>query len=687
MTSHPARDPRYDILFEPVRIGPKTARNRFYQVPHCNGMGHRDPTNLAGMRGMKAEGGWSVVCTEETEIHPSSEVSPAQEGRLWGDEDIRQHLRVVEAIHAHGSLAGCQLVYNAPRTNLVSRMVPMGVAAGPVLSEWMEPMQARAMDKADIADVRRWHRKAAIRARDAGYDLVYVYGGHGLTLIQTFLSRATNDRGDEYGGSITNRMRLLRELIEEVKDAVGDTCAVPVRIAVEEDRPDGLTLEEMQEVVGTLGELPDLWDFCMGSWPRDSQTARFADEGFQEDHIRGLKQLTSKPVVGVGRFTSPDAMVSQIRRGVLDMIGAARPSIADPFLPKKIEEGRIDDIRECIGCNICVAADNQSVQIRCTQNPTMGEEWRRGWHPEKIAPKGSDALVLVVGAGPAGLEAAHQLGKRGYQVVLAEATGTLGGRAKAEATLPGLASWARVADYRITQIDKLANVEVYRGSDLTEQDILDFGAQHVAIATGADWARDGWGRSHLHGLPIAEGTAILTPADVIAGARPGGPVVVYDDDHYAIGGAVAEALAQGGAQVTLVTPAPLVSHWTRNTLEQGAIEARLVRAGIRIVTRGLATGIGPEGLALVSNLTGEASRIAGQVVLVGARRQRDALLHGLRARQAEWADAGIASVAAIGDAQAPGMLVHAVFAGHLYARDLDRVVDPDLVPFRRDLPQ
>src|SRR5699024_2001560 len=165
-------------------------------------------------------------------------------------------------------------------------------------------------------------------------------------------------------------------------------------------------------------------------------------------------------------------MVSQIRRGVMDMIGAARPSIADPFLPKKIEEGRIDDIRECIGCNICVAADNQSVQIRCTQNPTMGEEWRRGWHPEKIAPKGSDARILVVGAGPAGLEAAHQLGKRGYGVVLAEATGTLGGRARAEASLPGLASWGRVADYRITQIDKLQNVEVYPGSDLTAQNVL-----------------------------------------------------------------------------------------------------------------------------------------------------------------------------------------------------------------------
>ena len=134
-----------------------------------------------------------------------------------------------------------------------------------------------------------------------------------------------------------------------------------------------------------------------------------------------MKGKTGKPVVGVGRFTSPDTMVRQIRSGVLDLIGAARPSIADPFLPKKIEEGRIDEIRECIGCNVCVATYAEGVPIRCTQNPTMGEEWRRGWHPERITAPGSDDRVLVVGAGPAGLECARALGQRGYGVTLADA--------------------------------------------------------------------------------------------------------------------------------------------------------------------------------------------------------------------------------------------------------------------------
>jgi dimethylamine/trimethylamine dehydrogenase len=198
-----------------------------------------------------------------------------------------------------------------------------------------------------------------------------------------------------------------------------------------------------------------------------------------------VKKITSKPVVGVGRFTSPDTMVSQVKRGILDMIGAARPSIADPFLPRKIEEGRPDDIRECIGCNVCVASNGNGVPLRCTQNPTMGEEWRRGWHPEIIAPKASDDSVLIVGAGPAGLECARALGQRGYSVHLAEATTELGGRVLHEAKLPGLNEWIRVRDYRVGQIERMANVSVYRDSRLTAADVQEFAAARVVLATGA----------------------------------------------------------------------------------------------------------------------------------------------------------------------------------------------------------
>lgn len=681
------RDPRHDILFSPIQIGPKRARNRFYQVPHCNGMGHRMPQALAAMRGMKAEGGWAVVCTEEVEIHASSEVAPAIEGRIWSDGDIPAHAHVVEAIHAHGALAGIELVYNAPRANLFSRVPAMGVRAGPVNSEWLEPTQARAMDKADIAAVRRWHRQAALRAMQAGYDLIYVYAGHNLALAQQFLSRANNDRLDEYGGSLTNRLRFLRELLCDTHDAIGHACAVPLRIAVEEMHlHNGLDRAEMEDVVAELADIPDLFDFCMGSWAADSRTSRFAAEGFQDEFVRGLKALTTKPVVGVGRFTSPDAMVAQIHSGVLDFIGAARPSIADPFLPIKIELGRYDDVRECIGCNICVAGDMQSVPLRCTQNPTMGEEWRKNWHPERIAPKASDKRVLIVGAGPAGLEAAMSLGRRGYTVALAEATTELGGRVRREASLPGLRGWLRVVDYRLGQIAKLPTIEVFRSSELQVDDVFAYGAAHIAIASGARFRRDGVGRHHPVPLAIADEARVLTPDDVLDGAVCTGDVVVYDDDHYAIGGAIAEKLAKAGARVTLVTPAPLVSYWTQMTLEQAAIEARLVAAGVRLRTRMTALAIEAGVFRGRDDVTQAHHELrADDCVVVASRESINTLAIDLQRRRSEWADAGVETVTLIGDALAPSQIVHAVYSGHLYARTLDETIDPDSPPFQREL--
>ena len=467
----PQRDPFYDILFEPLQIGPLKAKNRFYQVPHCNGMGYLRPKTLAAMRGIKAEGGWAVVCTEEVEIHATSDNGIAAEGRLWDDADIPALTKMTEAVHEHDALAGIELVHGGfSNSNHYSRIPP--IAPSMISVNNYDPVQARSMTKADIRDFRKWHRQAALRAKQADFDLIYVYAGHCLTLLMHFLSRRFNQRTDEYGGSMENRVRLFREVIEDTKEAVGDKCAVAVRFAVDELLgPKGITSEnEGREVVEMLAELPDLWDVNISEWENDSATSRFEKEGFQETYIGFVKSLTSKPVVGVGRYTSPDKMVSLIKQGVMDMIGAARPSIADPFLPKKIEEGRLDEIRECIGCNICVAGDWLAVPMRCTHNPTMGEEWRRGWHPERIEPRKSNEGVLIVGGGPAGLECALALGNRGYRVILAESCEELGGRVIRESRLPGLAEWGRVRDYRLGLLEKLENVTIYCGSKLSAED-------------------------------------------------------------------------------------------------------------------------------------------------------------------------------------------------------------------------
>ncbi|WP_395020678.1 FAD-dependent oxidoreductase [Dongia sp.] len=683
------RDPRYDILFEPVKIGPLTAKNRFYQVPHCNGQGYRDPSAMIKMRQNKAAGGWAVICTEQVEIHHTSEITPFIELRMWDDRDLPIFERIARVVHDQGALAGTELAYSGMNgANFTTRETPLGPSHLPIATFTYDPMQARAMDQADIRDLRRWHRNAAIRAKRAGFDIVYVYAAHGFSVFQHFLSRRYNHRSDEYGGSLENRMRLLREVTEDTKEAVGDTCAVAVRFAMEELMgPDGITKSEAEEVIGRMGEVPDLWDLTMGSWDIDSRTSRFVEEAGEEEYVRGVKALTSKPVVGVGRFTSPDQMVRQIKQGLLDFIGAARPSIADPFLPKKIEEGRIEDIRECIGCNICVSGDMTMSPSRCTQNPAMGEEWRKGWHPEFIRAKESEARVLIVGAGPAGLEAARALGQRGYDVALAEATTELGGRVAREQKLPGLSAWGRVKDYRALQLSKMANVEIFYDSRLDAAQVLEFGFGQVLVATGSTWRRDGVAHSHTLPMPIAADAEILTPDDLMAGKRPvGKTVTLYDDDHYYMGGVLAELLQREGFVVTLVTPATEVSNWARNTMEQFKIQARLLELGVEIVTGRAVSAVRKGGIETACVFTSRTDkRAADSVVMVTARLPNDRLYLDMKAREKDWADAGIIGVKCAGDAWAPSTIAGAVYGGRRYAEEMDAPPIGDALPFRREI--
>ena len=676
---------RYAVLFEPVKIGAVTAPNRFYQVPHCNGMGHVRPRSEAANRGMKAEGGWGVIATQETEIHPTSDLSPFAENRLWDEADIPALRLMTDAVHAHGSLAAVELAYNGNHAqNLLSR-APV-LAPSDMSVDYPFPKQARAMDKTDIRNLRRWHRAAALRAREAGFDIIYVYAGHRMTLAQHFLLPHMNQRTDEYGGSLENRVRLTRELLEETHEAVGDICGVAFRFAVDEMLgAEGMQAqEEGRAIVEMLAEMPDLWDVNVSEWANDSVTTRFQPEdGYQNDYISFVKGLTSKPVVGVGRLGNPDLMVSMINKGIVDMIGAARPSIADPFLPKKIEEGRIDEIRECIGCNICVSADSLGVSIRCTQNPTQGEEWRRGWHPEVIAPRKSEAETLVIGAGPAGLECAMQLARRGYGVTLAEAAAEPGGRVARESSLPGLGAWARVVDYRLHDLSQRANARLFMESRLSAEDVLELGIGHVFVATGAHWRDDGIGRNTQRTPPELDGSVpVFTPDDIMAGHLPeAGPVLLYDDDHAYLGGVLAEKLAEAGLAVILATPESVVSHFTTLTLEQHRVQARLIELGvdIRCNRRLAALAKGQAGLAC--SYTGQVQNVECAAALLVTERRRETAIHdALR-------DKGLSTLELIGDAAMPGLIADAVFAGHMAARNFER--DPAQVDaewFRREIP-
>src|SRR6202789_188780 len=495
---------------------------------------------------------------------------------------------MTDAVHEHGALAGVELWHGGGsafnRTNRTPPMSPSGISWMATHVGFMSNQRSRVMDAADIRNLIRWQADAARRARTAGFDIIYVYAGMGY-LPYEFLLPEWNRRTDAYGGSVKNRVRIVRELLEATKDAVGDTCAVALRISLEElrARPSERAPSEAHEVVALLADLPDLWDVKMDSSPTDCAPSRFSPEGSHEPVIDFVKRLTSRPVVGVGRFTSPDTMVSQIKRGVLDLIGGARASIADPFLPSKIDGGREQDIRECIGCNICISSWHDGVPVRCTQNPTAGEEWRRDWHPERVARAASDASALVVGGGPSGLECALTLGRRGYAVTRADSAREFGGRLRFETRLPGLATWGRVRDWRLSQLAQLSNVTLYPGNELDVEQILELEQTHVVIATGARWSRMLYSAMEV---PLAEldVPGVYTPDDVAAGAKLEAPLVVFDFDNYYLGGVLAEHLAAAGGPVSYVTPAGHASAWTIMTNEQPQVHRALARANVALHT-------------------------------------------------------------------------------------------------------
>lgn len=710
-----ARNPKHDILFEPIAIGPKTLRNRFYQVPHCIGAGSDKPGFQAAHRSLKAEGGWAGINTEYCSIHPESDDTHRLSARIWDEGDVRNLRGMTDEVHKYGALAGIEMWYGGAHAPCMeSRATPRGPSQ--YASEFETLTYCKEMDFKDIAMVQQYYVDAALRARDAGFDIVYVYGAHSYLPLQ-FLSPYYNKRTDKYGGSLENRARFWLETLEKVRRAVGQDCAIATRFAVDslygvagiEVENDGMKFVEMAD------SLVDLWDVDVGDiaeWGEDAGPSRWTQQGHQVPWTRFIKQVSKKPVLGVGRFTDPEKMVEIVTKGYADIIGAARPSIADPWLPKKVEEGRYDDIRVCIGCNVCISRwEIGGPPMICTQNATAGEEFRRGWHPEKFPKSGSKDAVLVVGAGPSGSECARVLMERGYTVHLYDTAEKIGGHLNQVVTLPNLGEWGYHRDYRETQITKLLkknreNQLALGQKPLTADDVLDYGADKVVIATGSAWNSDGTNCLTHDPIPGADASRPdqLTPEQVLAGNKPiGKRVVILNADTYFMAPSLAEKLAVAGHEVTVVSGVHL-ANYMHFTLEYPNMMRRLHELHVTELGDTFCSRIEPGRLEIYS-IWGDGSKRTyrgpgvlprdenkthrwlefDSLILVTGRHSEAGLYNELKAREGEWAENGIKSVYLIGDAEAPRLIADATFTGHRLAREIEEENAQYPKPYKREV--
>lgn len=682
-----SRPSRYDILFEPVRIGPRTMKNRFYQTPHCTGFGDGFPGGNAHHRAMKAEGGWAVVNTEATTISPeydwAGQMAPS---RIWDDDDVRNWSLLVEKAHEHGALAGIQLHAGGSfLTGFDSRQPGRHVSDRLEEGGWLGSVVK--MDKRDIREVQRQYVAAALRAKRAGFDILNIWGGESAPITVQFLMRVHNDRTDEYGGSLENRARFWLETLEQVREAVDDVV-IAARFCIDTLHNDDRGIRVDHEGVGFIelaDHLVDFWDVQVGGehaelWIKDAGPSRFYPENFQAEWVKKIRPHTDKPIVGVGRFTSPDTMVEVITSGQQDIIGAARPSIADPFIPRKIEEGRFDDIRECIGCNVCVSRVNANWHLICTQNSTAGEEYRRGWNPEVIPlTSRPDRNVLIVGAGPAGMECAVTLGKRGIENVhLVDAAADIGGHVRWIAGLPGMGAWGRVIDWRKAQLGKLPNVQVITGTSLTAREAYEYGADIVVVAIGSEWL--GTGVNGVTHTPLpgvsADRPDVLTPEQLLRDDKPvpGTSVTVYDTEGYFMGPSIAEKLRRAGHDVTLVTrfdhPGPYLDFTGENVHMRPMLES----LGVTVWSDHLVVGFAEGSITAHDHVVGGPTRQwpCDALVLATQRAPRNAFFKEVRELHESAEASEIAAVYEIGDCVSPRMLLaDAIFDGARLAREID----------------